>query len=115
LTIAALAFLWSLRRRIERRWLAVFVVFYLVGASLAVAPTTAVVLSQYPVDTRPLNWMLVHVFAGSVLLGAIAILTAIIGDQRAGVAGDGLHRLGLVTWLANAATQMVTYANYLAL
>ena len=75
--MAALGFLWVLRRRLDRPWLAVFLVFSLVSATLAAAHVTSLVLSHYPVDTRRLNLILVHVFAGSVLLGAIAILAAI--------------------------------------
>ena len=47
--MAALGFLGALRHRLERRWLAVFVVFAVVGAILAVAHVTSAVLEHYPV------------------------------------------------------------------
>ena len=113
--MAALGFLGALRRRLERRWLAVFVVFAVVGAILAVAHVTSAVLEHYPVDTRRLNFLLVHVYAGAVLLGAIAMLAAIVGDRRSGAPGDGLHRLGVGAWLAIAAIQITMYCVYLGL
>jgi hypothetical protein len=113
--VAAFGFLLALRNRLERRWLAVFVVFFLTSATLAVAYVTALVLSHYPVDTRRLLLLLVHLYAGSVLVGALAILWASVRDRRSGATGDGLHRLGLGAWLAIAAIQLVMYFLYLTL
>ena len=62
-----------------------------------------------------MNVLLVHVYAGAVVLGAIAILAAIVGDRRSGAPGDGLHRLGVGAWLAIAAIQMAMYCVYLGL
>jgi hypothetical protein len=113
--MAALGFLWALRDRLEHRWLAVFLVFSLVSAILAVAHVTSAVLWHYGGDNRRLNFLLVHVYAGSVVLGALAILAAIAGDTRSGAPRDGLHRLGFGTWLAIAAIQLVMYVLYLGL
>jgi hypothetical protein len=113
--IVALGFLRALRHRLERRWLAVFLAFSLASATLAVAYVTVLVLSHYPVDTRRLLSLLVHLYAGSVLVGALAVWWASALDRRSGVAGDGLHRLGIGTWLAIAAIQMVMYFLYLNL
>jgi len=57
---------------------------------------------------------MVHVYAGCVLAGGVAILAATLGDRRSGEPGDGLHRIGLGVWLAIAATQMAMYGLYLA-
>ena len=114
--MTALGFLWALRHRLERRWFAVFVVFSLVSAILAVGHITSAILFHYGIaDTRRLNFLLVHVYAGSVVLGALAILAAIAGDRRSSAPGDGLHRLGLGAWLVIAAIQMVIYCLYLGL
>jgi hypothetical protein len=110
----ALGFLWALRRRLGPHWLAVSLVFSLISATLAAAHITSLVLAHFRVDTRGLNRLLVHVYAGSILVGALAILWAIVRDRRSGVPGDGLHRLGVGTWLAIAAIQMVVYFLYLA-
>jgi hypothetical protein len=111
--LAALGFLRALRDRLERHWLAVFHVFSLAGATLAIAHITSLVLGHYPVDTSGLNRLLVHVYAGSILVGALAILWAIVRDRRSGVPTDSLHRLGIGAWLAIAAIQMVMYLLYL--
>ena len=60
-----------------------------------------------------LNLLLVHAYAGSILVGALAIVWAIVRDRRSGDSADGLHRLGFGTWLAIAAIQMVMYLLYL--
>ena len=62
-----------------------------------------------------MNFLLVHVYAGAVVLGAITLLAAIAGDRRSGAPGDGLHRLGLGVWLAIAAIQTGMYFLYLGL
>jgi hypothetical protein len=111
--LAALGFLRALRDRLERHWLAVFLVFFIVSATLAVAHTTSLILSHYPVDTRRLNRLLVHPYAGSVVLGALAILSAVAKDRRSSGPGDGLHRLGVGAWLAIAAIQMVMYCLFM--
>ena len=111
--LAALGFLQALRHRLERHWLGVFLIFFIVSATLAVAHTTSLVLSHYPIDTRPLNLLLVHAYAGSILVGALAILWATVRDRRSAVTADGLHRLGVGTWLAIAAIQMLMYFAYL--
>lgn len=110
---AALGFLWALRHRLGRQWLAVFLVFAIASATLAVGHITSVLLWHYGADNRRLNFFLVHVYAGCVVLGALAILAAVAGDRRSGAAGDGLHRLGVGTWLAIAAIQLSIYTIYL--
>lgn len=112
--IIALGFLRALRRRLERRWVAVFLVFSIAGATLAAAHITCLILSQYPVRTRPLADLIVHAYAVAVIVGAAAIVAATLGDRRAGASGDGLHRLGVGAWLAIAAIQVLMYAIYLA-
>ncbi len=112
--IIALGFLVALRRRLERRWVAVFLVFSIASATLAAAHITCLILGRYPVRTRPLADLLVHVYAVAVIVGAAAIVAAAVGDRRAGAPGDGLHRLGVGAWLAIAAIQMLVYAIYLA-
>ena len=113
--MTALGFLWALRHRLERRWVAVFLVFSLASAALATAHVTSAILWHYGVDNRRLNLILVHVYVGVVVLGALAILAAIAGDTRSGAPPDGLHRLGVGTWLAIAAIQLVMYVLYLGL
>jgi hypothetical protein len=83
------------------------------GIERGVAHTTSLVLYHYPVDTRRLNLLFVHADAGSVLVGALAIVWAIVRDRRSGVSADGLHRLGFGTWLAIAAIPMFMYLLYL--
>jgi hypothetical protein len=113
--IAVLGFLCALRRRLQRHWLAVFVVSALASATLAVGHVIALSLAFLAVDARSLTRLLVHVYAGFLILGALAILSAIAWDWRSGVPGDGVHRLGLETWLAIAAIQLVMYSLYLKL
>jgi hypothetical protein len=111
--MAALGFLWALRRRLQRPWLAVFLVSSLASAILAVGHIISLSLALHAVNPRSLTRVLVHVYAGSILLGALAILWAIVRDGRSGIPTDGLHRLGLGAWLAIAAIQMVMYLLYL--
>jgi hypothetical protein len=113
--IIALGFLLALRGRLERRWLAVFLVFFLVSATLAAVHVASAILAHFGARTRPWNLMLVHVYAGAVVLGALAIVAAIAGDRRSGALGDGLHRLGVGAWLTIAAIQTVIYTLYLGL
>ena len=113
--MTVLGFLWALRHRLERRWVAVFLVFSLASAALAVAHVTSAILWHYGVDNRCLNAILVHVYAGVVVLGALAILAASARDTRPGDHGDGLHRLGLGAWLAIAAIQLFMYVLSLVL
>lgn len=112
--VVALGFLVAVRGHLEQHWVGVFLVVFLAAAALAIGHVTALVLSHFPVDTRTLNHALVHVYAGSVVLGALAIAAALERDRRAGTPADGLHRLGAGTWLAIAAIQMIVYACYLS-
>jgi hypothetical protein len=103
----------ALRLRLDRRWRAVFLVFFLAGAILAVGHI--IELTAGPrIGPSDLNFLMVHVYAGCVVAGALAILAALLGDRRSGTPGDGLHRLGVGAWLAIAATQMAMYGLYLA-
>jgi hypothetical protein len=111
--IIALGFLWAVHRRLVRHWLAVFLVFFIVSATLAAVHITSLVLSLFLMNTRRLNFLLVQTYAGSILVGALAILWAIVQDRRSGAPADGLHRLGFGTWLAIAVIQMVMYLLYL--
>lgn len=103
----------ALRHRLDRRWRAVFLVFFLAGATLAVGHIIELTLGPR-VGPSDLNFLMVHVYAGCVLVSALAILAAFLGDRRAGVSGDGLHRVGIGTWLAIAAIQLAMYNLYLA-
>ena len=113
--MAGLGFLLALRRRLPPRWHAVFVTFFVVSVILAVGHIPFLIHPLHRVAGPDLNRLLVHAYAGSVLLGAIAILSAIDKDRRSGAPGDGLHRLGVGAWLAVAAIQMVMYCLYLIL
>jgi hypothetical protein len=113
--MVALGFALTIHRRLERRWRAVFLVYLLAGAILAAGYIAALGLALVGVSTRRLNFLLVHVYAGSAVLSALAILAAIVGDTRSGAPRDGLHRLGVGAWLAIAAIQLVMYVLYLGL
>jgi hypothetical protein len=112
--LAALGFLRVVRRRLPRRWVAVFITFALVAAVLGAGHIVVLVFAPRLVGP-PLNRFFVHAYAGAVLLGAIAIVSAIDKDRRSGARGDLLHRLGLDAWLAAAAIQLVLYGVYLYL
>jgi hypothetical protein len=111
--MAGLAFLLALRRRLPRHWLAVFLTFFIVSVVLAVGHIPFLIRPLHGVAGVDLNRLLVQAYAGSILVGALAILWAIVRDRRSGVPTDGLHRLGLGAWLAIAAIQMVMYLLYL--
>jgi hypothetical protein len=84
-----LAFLWGLRRRLPRHWVAVFLV-----SCIAAAIRAAVFMA---LDRIPaIVWSLNYIGAGSALLDALVVFWAIGRDRRAGVPTDGLHRLGIV-------------------
>lgn len=112
-TVIALVAHLAPRHRLERRWRAVFLVFFLAGAILAVGHIVELAVGPR-VGPCDLNFLMVHIYAGCVLAGALAILAALLGDRRAGTPGDGLHRLGVAAWLAIAATQLAMYGLYLA-
>jgi hypothetical protein len=111
--LVALGFLLGLRGRLGRHWIAVFVVFSVASALLATAHIISAFLLHFWVDNRRLNSFLVHAYAGAVLAGAVAIFGAVIRDVRSGATADSLHRVGVGTWLAIAAIQMVIYIVYL--
>jgi hypothetical protein len=99
-----LAFLWGLRRRLPRHWVAVF----LVSSILAAVRAVGFMAFEFYHDTSILM-SLRYIGAGSVLLDAIVILRAIGRDGRSGVPTDGLHRLGIVTVLALDALSAIFY------
>jgi hypothetical protein len=111
--MASLGFFLALRCHLPRHWLAVFLTFSLVGAILAVGHIPFLIHPLHTVASVRLNRLLVHAYAGSVLLGAIAILSAIERDRRSGAPGDGLHRLGVGAWLVIASIQMLIYGIFL--
>jgi hypothetical protein len=111
--LAALGFLWALRDRLERRWLAVFSLAG--GVTLAIAHIACRILDHNPVDREGLDRLLVHVYAGCILAGAVAILRAFVRDRQSGVPTDALHRLGLGAWLAIAEIQIIMYLIYVVI
>jgi hypothetical protein len=110
--LAALGFLRAVRRRLPRRWVAVFFTFALVAAILGGGHIVVLVFAPRLVDP-PLNRFFVHAYAGAVLLGAVAIVSAVDKDRRSAAPADGPHRLGVGAWLVIAAIQLVLYGVYL--
>lgn len=105
-TMAGLGFLLALRRRLPRHWLAVFATFTIVGAVQAVGHIPFLIPALHGLAGFPLNRLMSHVYAGSVLLGTFAILWALTRDWRSDAPTDGLHRLGIGVWLAIGMVQM---------
>jgi hypothetical protein len=110
--LAALGFLWAVRRRLPRRWIAVFFTFALVAAILGGGHLIVLVFAPRLVGP-PLNRSFVHAYAGAVLLGAVAIVSAVDKDRRSGAPADGPHRLGVGAWLLIAVIQLILYGVYL--
>ena len=111
--VAALAFCWHLRSRLPRPWFAVFLVFLLTAAVLAGGAITVTLMSYGPSGWRPaLAWFraAIHLFAGFVALGALAIIVAVACDCRRRDPTDGLHRAGIAAWLAIATIQLSLYS-----
>jgi hypothetical protein len=110
--LAALGFLWAVRRRLPRRWIAVFFTFALAAAILGGGHLVVLVFAPRLVGP-PLNRFFVHAYAGAVLLGAVAIVSAVDKDRRSGAPTDGPHRLGVGAWLLIAVIQLILYGVYL--
>jgi hypothetical protein len=111
--LAALGFFWAVRRRLPRRWIAVFFTFALVAAILGGGHIVVLLLAPRMADDPPLNRLFVRAYAGAVVLGAVATVSAADKDRRSGAPTDGPHRLGVGAWLAIAATQLAMYGVYL--
>jgi hypothetical protein len=112
--VAALGFLRVVRRCLPRRWVAVFFAFALVAAVLGGGHIAVLAFAPRLVGP-PLNRFFVHAYAGAVLLGAVAIVSAVDKDRRSGAPTDGLHRLGVGSWLIIAAVQLILYEIYLTM
>jgi hypothetical protein len=87
------AFLWGLRRRLPRYWVAVFLVSS-IAAVVRVVGFAAFVHFARQIVTLSL------IGIASALPDVVAILWAVGRDRRAGVPTDGLHRVGIGTALA---------------
>jgi hypothetical protein len=94
-----LAFLWGLRRRLPRHWVAVFLVTCIIAAIRAVGFTA--VFFNRPATSA--------IGIGSALLDAVAILWAVGRDRRSSIPTDGLHRLGVGTTLALDTANVALY------
>lgn len=101
-----LAFLWGLRRRLPRHWVAVFLVSTLLAAAWAVGFWD---IAGYG---RPLVFV---VRVAGAFLEAFTILWAIRRDRQAGAPVDGLHRLGVGLELALDTFGMIFGLLYLVL
>lgn len=111
--VAALAFCWCLRSRVPRPWFAAFLVFLLMASVLAGGAITVTVMFYGPSGWTPARaWfrMAIHLFAGFIILGALAIIVAVAWDRQRGGATDGLHRAGIAAWLAIATIQLALYS-----
>lgn len=95
--IIDVAFLWGLRRRLPRHWVAVFLVSTVLSAIRAVG-FAAFAYSRFP---------LAAISIGSVLLDVFVILRAVGRDRHEGAPADGLHRLGVGTALALDAFSLI--------
>jgi hypothetical protein len=113
-TVIALAFLWRLRRQLNRAWLAVFLAFFLTSGALSVGAIVTTI-SAYGTSTWsvPLVWYrhAIHLYAGFILLCTVTILLAIARDLFAGNWADGLHWTGVMAWLTIALIQGTLYAS----
>jgi hypothetical protein len=107
--MASLGFLMALRRRLPRHWLAVFATFMIVSAVQAVGHIPFLIPALHRLAGVALNELLGHAYAGSVLLGILAILWALTRDWRSDAPADGLHRLGIGAWLTIGLVQMFIY------
>jgi hypothetical protein len=109
--VVALVFLCRLRGRLARPWLAVFLVALIASATLAglkLITFIHLLITNRLVEYTAWCRRSVQLFAGFLLLGALAILAALAWDMRTRARTDGLHRLGIAVWLAIAAVQVVT-------
>jgi hypothetical protein len=110
--VLSMAFGWSLRRRLPWPWLVVFLGFFLASATLAGGSILAIVEAHRAGSSGVLfSWCRrsVHVYAGSILVCAFAILAAASYALRRRCRTDGLHWAGLTVWLAIAAIQFINY------
>ena len=103
---------WHLRRRLSWPWLSVFVVFGLAAATLSAGHVRSLILIRDASTLSPIGpWCLqsAHVYARFVLLGVFMVLAAIAWDVRSRARVDGLHWVGIATWLVTASLQYATY------
>ena len=110
--VASLAFCWLLRRRVPRLWLAVFLGFFLMAAVLAGGHIFAIIQAHRAASLSVIGpWcrVSVHLYAQSIGLCAFVVLVAVIWGMRRRSPTDGLHWLGITTWLAIASVQTIIY------
>ena len=112
---AALGFSWHLHRRLRRSWVLVFLTAFVTCAT--VSGGRAISMVRWLVWNRRVEYfawcrLSVQLYAGFMLLGAMAILAALAWDIRCRARTDALHRLGIAVWLGIIVVQIFTYYVY---
>ncbi len=86
-----------------------FLTFSIISAIQAVGHIPFLIPALHGLADMTLNRLMSHVYAGSVLLGTLAILWALVQDWRSDAPADGLNRLGIGSWLIIGSVQMFIY------
>ena len=114
--LIALAFCWSLRRRLVKTWLGVFITFFMTALVLAGGSIGAAIVFHDPLYWEPMiAWSqnANHIFAGFAILGSVLIVEAALLDCRERAPTDLLHWAGVAAWLAIAFIQLVLFARFM--
>jgi hypothetical protein len=109
---AALGFCWHIRGHVRRPWLVIFLLFLLTSVMLAAGSIGVTVLAYGPSGWGPARvWYryAIHAYAGSIVLGGLAVLAAVARDRSSRRPADGLHWAGVAAWMAIGAMQLIIY------
>jgi hypothetical protein len=90
----------------------IFLLFLLTSVMLAAGSIGVTVLAYGPSGWGPARvWYryAIHAYAGSIVLGGLAVLAAVARDRSSRSPADGLHWAGLAAWMAIGAMQLIIY------